>query len=493
MNQVAKQSPNWANQTIWTADNLNIMRGMNGASVDLIYLDPPFNSNADYAAPIGSEAAGAEFKDTWGLNDINLAWHGEIKHESPSLYALLQATRQVHGDSMMSYLIYMAIRIMEMRRLLKPTGSIYLHCDPNASHYLKLLMDSVFGKANFRNEIIWKRTSAHNRARRFGPVHDVVLFYSAADRYQWNNIHQPYDDDYIARHYRHKDGKGRLYRLSDMTGSGTRAGSSGLPWRGYDPTTAGRHWWLPPDSSLPEWFERPAGYSEMNVQQCLDILEEQGLVHWPKKGAVPSFIRYLSVMSGVPAQDVITDVDPVSAGGRERLGYPTQKPMELLQRIIKASSNEGNIVLDPFCGCATACIAAEKLGRQWAGIDISAKAADLIKLRMEREIGLLYQGSHRTDIPKRTDIGKVLPYNDAKNKKYLYGEQGGFCNGCEHHFQLRNLTVDHIIPRSKGGTDHVSNLQLLCGNCNSIKGDRSHERLIACLTDKGWIKRRKVA
>ena len=149
-------APNWANQTIWTGDNLPIMRGMNGASVDLIYLDPPFNSKHNYAAPIGSKAAGAAFKDTWGLDDVNLAWHGEIKHEHPGLYDLLNATRQIHGDSMMSYLIYMAIRLMEMRRVLKPTGSIYLHCDPTAGHYLKLLMDSVFGRQNFRNEIVWR-------------------------------------------------------------------------------------------------------------------------------------------------------------------------------------------------------------------------------------------------------------------------------------------------------------------------------------------------
>ena len=175
-------TPNWANQTLWTGDNLDIMRGMNSASVDLIYLDPPFNSNANYAAPIGSQAAGAAFKDTWGLDDINFAWHGEIKHEYPGLYQLLSATRQVHGDSMMSYLIYMAIRVMEMKRLLKSTGSLYLHCNPFASHYLKLLMDAVFGRGNFINEIIWNYgTPSGGRAGGKKPVkvHDCLLVYAS--------------------------------------------------------------------------------------------------------------------------------------------------------------------------------------------------------------------------------------------------------------------------------------------------------------------------
>lgn len=191
----------------------------------------------------------------------------------------------------------------------RPTGSVYLHCDPTASHYLKMLLDCVFGKDNFRNQVVWKRTSAHNRARRFGPVHDLVLFYSAGGQYQWNNVHQPYDGAYIAKHYRHKDGEGRLYTLSDMTGPGVRTGSSGAPWRGYDPTKAGRHWAFP-DSALPDWFERPAGYSGMSVQERLDALDAQGFIHWPGKGAVPQFIRYLSAMPGVPAQDVQASITP---------------------------------------------------------------------------------------------------------------------------------------------------------------------------------------
>ena len=176
-----------------------------------------------------------------------------------------------------------------------------------------------------------------------------------------------------------------------------------------------------------------------------------------------------------------------------KTGYPTEKPLDLIRRIVRASSNKGEMVLDPFCGCATACIAAELEQRQWAGIDISSKAADLVKDRMDRELGMFFKGAHRDDIPERTDIGKLIRYNDERNKRLLYGEQGGYCNGCEHHFELRNFAVDHIIPRAKGGTDHISNLQLLCGACNSMKGTRSQEELLVRLTDKGFIKRKKAA
>ncbi|MDE0646000.1 MAG: DNA methyltransferase [Gammaproteobacteria bacterium] len=171
----------------------------------------------------------------------------------------------------------------------------------------------------------------------------------------------------------------------------------------------------------------------------------------------------------------------------ERVGYPTQKPIALLDLIIKASSNEQSMILDPFCGCATACIAAEMLGRQWVGIDISPKAADLVKLRMEKEVGIFYAGAHRTDIPQRTDVVPILPYHHKRNKEQLYGTQGGHCNGCREHFETRHLEIDHIVPRSKGGTDHLENLQLLCGSCNRIKGNRTHEFLISALNDKSLI------
>ena len=435
--------PNWKNQTIWTGDNLDIMRGMNSATVDLIYLDPPFNSSHNYAAPIGSKAAGAAFKDTWGLDDINLAWHGEIKHEQPGLYSLLAATREIHGDSMMSYLIYMAIRVMEMKRLLKPTGSIYLHCDQTASHYLKLLMDSVFGKAAFRNEVVWHYEKWTNAANCHQRNHDAILFYA----YRPATFNKLYGDLTV--------------RQKQLLEAGYNTGSSSGKRivRVYDDENANV------TRKMPDWVAE--GRAVYRVAR--------------PKGKAMADVWQLSALNGQ---------------SKERVGYPTQKPLALLYRIIDASSNPGDMVLDPFCGCATALVAAEQRQREWAGIDISPKAVDLVRERLDHgEVGALaaHHVVARTDVPRRTDLGRVIQYNDARNKRHLYGEQGGYCNGCEAHFELRHFHVDHIVPRAKGGTDHISNLQLLCGACNTLKGTKTQEELIVMLTDKGWIKRKKAA
>ena len=463
-------SPNWTHQTIWTGDNLYIMRGMNSESVDLIYLDPPFNSKVNYAAPIGSKAAGAAFKDTWTLSDVDAEWVNLMEAKHPALHRVLLAA-MTNSDK--SYLAYMAVRLLEMRRILNPTGSIYLHCDPTMSHYLKIVMDAVFGRKAYRNEISWKRASSHNRAKRWGPVHDTILFYGGG---VWNRVLEPLDPGYVERFYRHSDNRGQ-FRISDLTGPGLRDGDTGQPWRDIDPSERGRHWELPPDRALPEWFRFPEGYAERLARERLDVLDRQGLIHWPRRGRMPGFKRYLTPASGAPVTDMVLDIPPLSAAAKERTGYPTQKPIALLRRIIEASSNKGGVLLDPFAGCATACIAAEQLGRQWVGIDISEKAADLVESRMRDELGLFYHGAHRTDIPKRTDVGKIGRYNSPDNRRKLYGQQEGNCAGCNTHFEARNLEVDHIISRGKGGTDHIENLQLLCGSCNRIKGDRGMEYL----------------
>ena len=441
---------NVKNRTIFTGDCLHIMRGMADECIDLIYLDPPFNSNANYAAPIGSEAAGAEFKDTWGLSDIDLAWWGEIEEAYPALYKLLAAVREVHSKSMMSYLIYMAVRVIEMKRLLKETGSIYLHCDPTASHYLKLMMDSIFkarggggGGGGFQNEIVWCYRGMTPKSNRFNSKHDSIYFYSASGQHTFN----------------------------EMKG---------------EPT---------PGSLRTYQSAMRRGYNANHARGMVVIFDEAKYRQAVADGKIPPGMRESYFDGGAPRLlDWWADIKILGGPkNKERTNYPTQKPLALLQRIIKASSNEGDLILDPFCGCATACIAAEVESRKWIGIDVSEKAFELVKSRLKREVnvGALenkgdhgpifgHEAIHRTDIP--TDrAGK----RSGNIKHTLYGLQEGACNGCLSWFPFRNMTLDHKTPRSKGGTDTDDNLQLLCGACNSKKGNHPMEELIAALTAEG--------
>lgn len=323
------KSMNLKNRTIFSNDNLPVLQGIDTESVALIYLDPPFNSNRNYAAPIGSEAAGAAFKDTWTLSDVDNAWHGEIADREPALYQAIHTAELTHGKGMKSYLIMMAVRLLEMKRVLKKTGSMYLHCDPTASHYLKGLMDAVFGKDNFRNEIVWQRTNTHGLGKQFGRVHDIILFYSKSLQKVWNDVYTAHDPEYLKKAYCHQDDRG-LYQVEDLTaGSVTEKGESG----------------------------------------------------------------------------------------------------------------------------------------------------------QENEVGLFGEVINRTDIPKRSE---KLP-NYRTHKHTLFGKQEGLCNGCGTQFPFRNMTVDHIVPQSQGGTDHEDNLQLLCGACNSTKGQGTQVELISRLKAQGVL------
>ena len=389
-------SANFAASTIWTGDNLPIMRGMNSDCVDLVYLDPPFNSNRNYEAPIGSKAAGAAFKDAWTLDDVDVCEHGELADRNPAAYAVIEAARQANGKGMQSYLIFMAVRLLEMQRILKLTGSIYLHCDPTASHYLKLLMDGIFGKNNFKNEIIWSYRRWPSKSCNFQTMHDVILFYTGIAEHNFNVSYEPPSESYLKRF------KGKTQVLDPETGT------------------------------------------------------RKIVVDKPTKG--------------LPMRDV-WEISILAGSSRERLGYPTQKPLALLDRIIKASSNPGDMVLDPFCGCATALVAADRLQRQWAGIDLSPLAIRLVNDRITEERGL-WGGPTALDVPpKRTDLGHLPSYRTHRHR--LYGEQEGICAGCDTHFPFRVMDVDHILPRSKGGTDHPGNLQLLCSGCNRSKGGKT--------------------
>ena len=448
--------PNWVNRTLWTGDNLDVMRGMNSASVDLIYLDPPFNSNRNYSAPIGSEAAGAAFKDTWTLSDVDLAWHGEIAEKAPAVYAIIDAAGMAHGAGMKSYLIMMAVRLLEMHRILKPTGSIYLHCDPTASHYLKMLMDAVFGKNNFQNDITWKRTTAHSDGKRFGRNTDTILYYSGTGKPTWNEQYVPYDEKHKAR-FRQRDPDGRAWSDADITAKGLSGGGYEYEYKGVESL-----WRVP-----------------LTTMQRLD---SENRLHFTNKGGI-RLKRYLDELPGQRMQALWDDIPAINSQAKERVGYPTQKPLALLQRIIKASSNLGDIVFDPFCGCATTLVAAEANDRQWVGIDLSPLAAKLVEQRLHRRLGAWGTVIQRDDIPRRTDLGELPHYRTHKHT--LFGKQEGRCAGCETVFPFRNFTVDHIVARSKGGHDHIDNLQLLCNACNSQKGSRSQEEFLVRLQAAG--------
>lgn len=382
---------------LYYGDNLPILaQYVPDESADLVYLDPPFNSNRSYSAIFAdesgrkSDAQLAAFGDSWHWGPTaeghytyltNSALHqGKVP---PAASAVMGALRLgIRETPLLAYLVEMTVRLVELHRVLKPTGSLYLHCDPTASHYLKVVLDAIFGAEQFRNEVIWKRTSAHSDAKRFGRVHDSILFYSKTNSYTWNQAYQPLPQKTVDDWYNNVEpGTGRRFNRDNLTASGLRNGASGKPWRGVDPSSKGNHWRVP--RFLPELT---AGKT---TQEALDALDAAGRIFWPKApGGVPLLKRYLNEARGIPLLDVMTDIAPLQNMTKERLGYPTQKPLALLERIISASTNPGDLVLDPFCGCGTALVAAQKLGRRWVGIDITYLAIGVMKARLLDATGL---------------------------------------------------------------------------------------------------------
>ncbi len=361
---------------LYYGDNLDVLRRhVKDESVDLVYLDPPFKSDATYNV-LFSEHSGERaasqiqaFEDTWHWDEAAALTYQETVERGGKVADALRAFRTLMGDSdMLAYLAMMAPRLVELRRVLKATGSIYLHCDPTASHYLKMLLDAVFGAPNFLNEICWKRTGSHSSAKRWGPVHDVILLYAReSGRHCWNRPYVPLSDAHKASHYRKVDSAGRVFEHGELTAPGVRHGRSGLPWRGFDVSTIGRHWTTTVDK--------------------LDALFADGRIYMPTEGGWPRLIRYADESKGRALGDVWEDIPPLNMRAHERLGYPTQKPEALLERILSASSNPGDVVLDPFCGCGTAVAAAQTLGRQWVGIDITHLAIGLIRHRLLSAFG----------------------------------------------------------------------------------------------------------
>lgn len=356
---------NWKNKLCF-GDNLPILREhVADESVDLIYLDPPFNSKATYST-LFKERSGTvaatqtvAFKDFWRWDTEAEKTYYEIITSSPQRIAnLTQALRTFLGQSnMLAYLTMMAIRLVELHRVLKPTGSIYLHCDPTASHYLKLVMDAVFGANHYRNEIVWKRTSGHSNAVRCGRVHDVILMYGGGDTPVWNQLYQEYTPEYVEQYYRFTDSDGRRFKSGDLSAPGPQGGGYEYEWNGHTKV------WRCPISTMQQ-------------------LHDEGNIYYTRNG-IPRRKGYLDEARGLPLQDIWADIQPLRSWHRERLGYPTQKPEALLERIIQASSNEGDLVLDPFCGSGTTMVVSEHLRRRWVGIDATHIAIPLIKDRLQ--------------------------------------------------------------------------------------------------------------
>ena len=429
---------------LYICDNLKVLNGLNSESVDLVYLDPPFNSKRLYNAPIGSRAEGSQFKDTWKWSDVNEYQLDIIANDFPELAEYIDIIDEVSDISMKAYITYMAQRVIQLHRILKPTGSIYYHCDPIAGHFVKLMLDCVFGDTNLVNEIIWSYQGTGESKTAFKRKHDNIYFYSKNKKNYFFNEKETMEQisDFSKSKYNKEDENGRYKEI--------------------------RH----KDGAIYKQYMR----SEMRMRD-------------------------------------VWEIPIINAMSKERTGYPTQKPLALLERIIKASCPEGGIVLDPFCGCATTCVASQRLKRKWIGIDIEDKAVDLLIERLEQDGHIVEKGKnfqhlklnnqemaynqknldfivlnckqdenklpHRTDVEikdlkeltTRTEIKEYF-YNKQNGSVDSEGKKGCLCNGCKNRYLLKDLEIDHIIPRAHGGGDYLENYQLLCSHCNKIKGDK---------------------
>ena len=492
-------TPNFANRTFYKGDNLEFLQGMNCESIDLIATDPPFNTRGNRTGSAGSYEDnwkwlkdGERKPDQWHWeNVVHESWLKQIRGHKDSLYEVIETTKLTHGDGTAAFLCFLGIRLLEMHRILKPTGSIYLHCDHKANAYIRMAMDAIFGRSNFRNEIVWRRYGSHNDATtKWGNVHDTILFYSKSSQYIWTDqAREPLDEAYVAQAYRYADEQGP-YTTAPLHARGLSGGGNEFVWRGiYD------IWRF--------------------TEERLEELDKENMIHWPMNGRIPRRKVYLDRSKGIPARDLILNIGLTPR--HEKTGSPDQKPLALYERFIRASSNIGDWVLDPFCGCATTPVAAENLKRKWVGIDrrSDAEAHILNRLlytgnprrfipvsksgevlsaerllearRLSRDMGLIFP-----DVPPvRSDDDETLPslptirgmppvrrkplnYDEMKEALIkLFGYQ---CWGCDFiaqdtrsHKADRYLELDHIEPETAGGSAELHNRALLCRPCNRDK------------------------
>jgi DNA modification methylase len=456
---------------LFYGDNLDMLRSskLRDETVDLCYIDPPFNSkrtyNQIYKNVGGEDRAQAQaFVDTWIWDDRAKAGYEEIISNRDGRFTeqtidLLRGLRDVlKYGSLLAYLVSITLRTVEVHRVLKPTGSFYLHCDPTCSHYLKLVLDSVFvpNGGDYRNEIIWKRTSARSDSHKWNHIHDVLFFYTKSDVYTWNTQYMGYDAEYVESFYKEKDADGSPFMSDNLTGAGTRGGFSGKSWRGIDPTSKSRHW------ALPKQFLDSLGITGGTVQDRLERLDAMGRVLWPEKeNGVPRYKRYLKDMPGLAIQSMITDIPPLSQQSAERLGYPTQKPEALLKRIIEASTNPGDTILDAYCGCGTTVAVAQERNRRWIGMDITFQSISVVLKRLERDFGKAVADSVILDgIPRDMESAEALAHkrDDRLRKEF-------------EKWAILTYTNNRAVINEKKGADHGIDgvAYILTGEAEAVK------------------------
>ena len=505
MHEVAEsqRTANFENRTLWIEDNLKVLRSINSQCVDLVCLDPPFNSKRFYDAPFGSKAAGAQFDDTWTMDGVKEEWVELQEAADPALFHTVRGAGLSGGDSMQAYMAFMALRLVEIWRVLGPAGSMYLHCDSHASHYLKQLCDCIFGANRYRNEIVWKRTSTKSLGtQRYARDGDRILYYTkSATDFTWHQQYRSHDPEYVAKNYRYDDGDGLgPYQSQPLTGGKKGGPLAYEAFQGVIPSP-GRAWSPPRRDKFPPSVAAmlPDDYEHFDTLAKCRALDDAGLILWSKTGT-PRYKSYLSTKRGNPASDIITHISPVS--GNEATKWPTQKPLALYELFIAASSNPGDLVLDPFCGCATTMVAAERAGRRWAGIDIDRMALDVTLDRLRQEVDARnsltkrggrgteqFPGFERDETTGEWAVPRIIaldtptqrsdperPTRSPRIRQIRWAELGEGdrrpCPGCDRAKYLDDFDLDHIVPRSKGGIDADENLQLLCSSCNRIKGGR---------------------
>jgi len=476
-------SPNFASRTLYHGDNLAFLRGMNSETVHLIATDPPFNKNRDFHATPDSLAAGARFKDRWRWDeDVHEEWTDSIEDDWPAVHGVIAGARLAYGDDMGAFLCWIGVRLMEMHRVLRRDGSIYLHCDPTAGHYLKALLDAIFGARNFMNEITWKRYAVHSLSTEgFDNVVDHILFY-CKDRQvlRFNRVFGEVDEETLLSRFPHVEPEtGRRFQhvALEQSANKSSAGEVRVIQGKRVKSEIGWRW----------------------TQSTFDqrLKHNPHLIYWTSNER-PRYKIYADEYAGQPVGNNWTDINYLAAGDSERTGYPTQKPLALYERIIRASSKEGDIVLDPFCGCATTPIAAERLKRQWVGMDIWDGALDVVKERFTRDTVLRSEARHHvtlpqihyeTKAPRRTDNNDLAapslklrtprplePWQKLTHRqmrRVLEDAQRSngnvICAGCGRELEREFMELDHIMPRADGGENYIYNRILLCRPCNGRK------------------------